>query len=173
VVELRITAGRSGIPDKISIIGYTKPVMERTFVMLKPGVLPRRIAGEVLGRFERKGFKIVALKMLKMDKSMAEAQYAEHKGRDFYEKLVDYTVSGPVIALVLEGDGVINRIRRLAGSTDVNESASGTIRGDFAASTRLNIVHASDSPGSASREIALFFKESEILSWEDGNEKWF
>jgi nucleoside-diphosphate kinase len=147
--------------------------MERTFVMLKPGVLPRRIAGEILGRFERKGLKVVALKLLKMDKTMVEAHYAEHRGRDFYENLVNYTVSGPVIALILQGAGAISRVRRLVGATGIDESGPGTIRGDFAASTRLNIVHASDSPESAGREIPLFFKENEIIDWEDGNDRWF
>jgi nucleoside-diphosphate kinase len=147
--------------------------MERTFVMLKPGVLPRRIAGEVLGRFERKGFKIVALRMLRMGRSLAETHYAGHKGKGFYEKLLDYTVSGPVIAMILQGEGAVARVRRLAGATDVDDSAPGTIRGDFAGSTRLNIVHASDSAESARREITLFFKESEIFDWEDGNESWF
>jgi nucleoside-diphosphate kinase len=147
--------------------------MERTFVMLKPGVLQRRIIGEVLGRLERKGAKIIALKMLKMDKALAEAHYAEHRGKNFYEKLVDYTMSGPVIAMILEGPEIIGRIRRLAGPTDVNESLPGTIRGDFAGATRLNIIHASDSPVSAAREIPLFFKEEEIYEWEDGNAQWF
>ena len=154
--------------------GYTKvSSMEKTFVMLKPGILPRRIVGEVLGRFERKGLKIVSLRMFKMDKAMAETHYAGHRGRDFYDKLVNYTVSGPVIAMVLAGDGVIARVRRLVGVTDANESAPGTIRGDFAGSTMLNIVHASDSPESADREIALFFGENEIFEWEDGNGSWF
>jgi nucleoside-diphosphate kinase len=147
--------------------------MERTLVMLKPGVLQRRIAGEVLGRLERKGLKIIALKMLRMDKATVEAHYAEHRGKIFYEKLVDYTLSGPVIAMILEGPGVIAIVRRLAGPTDVGESLPGTIRGDFAGSTRLNIVHASDGPQSAAREIALFFKDNEICEWEDGNAQWF
>jgi nucleoside-diphosphate kinase len=147
--------------------------MERTFVMLKPGVLQRRIVGEVLGRLERKGVKIIALKLLKMDKAQVEAHYAEHRGKNFYEKLVDYTLSGPVIAMILEGPEIIGRIRRLAGPTDVNESLPGTIRGDFAGTTRLNIIHASDSPESAAREIPLFFKEDEICEWEDGNAQWF
>jgi nucleoside-diphosphate kinase len=141
--------------------------------MLKPGVLQRRIVGEVLGRLERKGLKIIALKMLRMDKAMAETHYAEHRGKNFYEKLVDYTLSGPVIAMILEGEGAIARVRRLTGPTDVNESLPGTIRGDFAASTRLNIIHASDSPESAVREAALFFRGDEILDWEDGNVRWF
>ncbi|MDR0313854.1 MAG: nucleoside-diphosphate kinase [Treponema sp.] len=147
--------------------------MERTFVMLKPGVLPRRIVGDVIDRFERKGLKITALKLLRLDKSMAEAHYAEHKGKDFYEKLVEYSVSGPVIVMVLEGEDAIIMTRRLAGPTSNLESQPGTIRGDYAACVRLNIVHASDSRESAARELALFFKKEEIFSWEDGNAQWF
>jgi nucleoside-diphosphate kinase len=147
--------------------------MEKTFVMLKPGVLQRRITGEVLSRFERKGLRIIALKLLRMDRAMVEAHYAEHRGKDFYEKLVDYTLSGPVIALILAGEGAIARVRRLTGATDILESLPGTIRGDFAGSTRLNIVHASDSPESARREIALFFDPGETHDWEDENARWF
>jgi nucleoside-diphosphate kinase len=147
--------------------------MERTLVLLKPGVLQRRIAGEVLSRFERKGLKIIALKLLRMDKSLVETHYAEHKGRDFYGKLVEYTLSGPVIALILEGEEAIALIRRLAGPTNLLDAPPGTIRGDYAARTRLNIVHASDSPAAAEREIALFFKAGEICEWEDGNQEWF
>jgi nucleoside-diphosphate kinase len=147
--------------------------MERTFVMLKPGVLQRRIVGEVLGRLERKGVKIIALKMIRMDKPMVETHYAEHRGKNFYEKLVEYTLSGPVIAMILEGAGIIGMIRRLIGPTDAGESLPGTIRGDLAGTTRLNIVHASDSPESAAREIPLFFNEREICDWEDGNAQWF
>jgi nucleoside-diphosphate kinase len=147
--------------------------MERTLVMLKPGVLQRRIAGEVLNRFERKGLKIIAMRMLRMDKAMVEAHYAEHKGKGFYDKLVDYTLSGPVLAMILEGPGAISMVRRLVGATDINESAPGTIRGDLAGSTRLNIVHASDSPANAEREIGLFFRPEDICQWEDGNGQWF
>jgi nucleoside-diphosphate kinase len=147
--------------------------MERTFVLLKPGVLQRRIAGEVVGRFERKGLKIVGLKMIRPDRALVEAHYVEHRGRDFYDRLVEYTLSGPMAALVLEGEGAVALTRRLVGPTGVQESVPGTIRGDYAASTRLNIVHASDSPESAAREIALFFTPDEIFSWEDGNAGWF
>jgi nucleoside-diphosphate kinase len=147
--------------------------MEKTLVFFKPGVLQRRIVGTVLDRFERKGFRILALKLFRMDRSLAEAHYREHRGRDFYEKLVAYTISGPVIALVLEGPEAIALVRRLAGPTDIRESLPGTIRGDFACSTRLNIIHASDSPESAAREIALFFKDEELCAWEDGNAQWF
>jgi nucleoside-diphosphate kinase len=148
-------------------------IMERTLVFLKPGVLQRRIAGTILDRFERKGFRVLALKLFRMDRALAEAHYAEHRGRDFYEKLVEYTLSGPVIAMVLEGPEVIALVRRMTGPTDIGESLPGTIRGDFACSTRLNIVHASDSPESAVREIPLFFKDEEICQWEDGNARWY
>jgi nucleoside-diphosphate kinase len=141
--------------------------------MLKPGVLQRRIAGEVLSRFERKGLRIIALKLLRPDRALVEAHYAEHKGRDFYGPLVEYTLSGPVIAMILEGEEAIAAVRRLAGPTNFNEAPPGTIRGDFAARTRLNIVHASDSPAGAEREIALFFSPAEICPWEDGNAPWF
>ncbi|MDR3147029.1 MAG: nucleoside-diphosphate kinase, partial [Treponema sp.] len=143
--------------------------METTFVMLKPGVLQRRIAGELLDRFERKGLKIVALKLLRMDRGMVETHYAEHRGRDFYEKLVEYTLSGPVIAMVLEGEEAIAVVRRLVGPTNLLDAPAGTIRGDYAARTRLNIVHASDSPASAEREIGLFFTPDEFCPWDDGN----
>jgi nucleoside-diphosphate kinase len=147
--------------------------MEKTFVMLKPGVLQRRIVGEVIRRFEQKGLKIVALKLTRLDQTMAETHYREHKGKDFYEKLVEYTLSGPVVALILEGEDAVAAARRLAGPTRTGDAAPGTIRGDFACQTRLNIVHASDSPASAERETALFFKPGEIFPWEDGNAQWF
>jgi nucleoside-diphosphate kinase len=147
--------------------------MERTLVLLKPGVLQRRIAGELISRFERKGLKIIALKLLRMDRSLVETHYAEHRGRDFYDKLVEYTLSGPVAAMILEGEEAIALVRRLAGPTNLLEAPPGTIRGDYAARTRLNIVHASDSPASAEREIPLFFRADEICPWEDGNREWF
>jgi nucleoside-diphosphate kinase len=147
--------------------------MERTFVMLKPGVLQRRIAGDVIARFERKGLKLIALKLLRMDTAMVEAHYAEHKGKDFYEKLLAYTLSGPVIAMILEGEDAIAMVRRLVGPTDVHNSLPGTIRGDYTYQTRLNIVHASDSQASAEREMALFFTPPEIIDWEDGNAQWY
>jgi nucleoside-diphosphate kinase len=144
-------------------------MVERTLVFLKPGVLQRRIAGEVISRFERKGLKLVALKMLRMDRAAAETHYAEHKDRDFYDKLVEYTVSAPITAMVLEGENAIALVRALAGPTDVLKAPPGTIRGDYAAQTRLNIVHASDSSESAEREIPRFFSPTEIFAWDDGN----
>jgi nucleoside-diphosphate kinase len=150
--------------------------MERTLVILKPGILQRRIVGEILGRFERKGLKIVALKMLDLGKNSAllEAHYAEHEGKPLYKGLVKYMKSGPVIALVLEGEDAIALTRRLTGSTFTNESLPGTIRGDYAASGRLSIIHASGTAsGEAEGEIARFFKPEEIFEWEDPNAPWF
>ena len=146
--------------------------VERTFTMLKPGVLARRVAGEIITRIERKGFIIRAVKTLRIDRALAEAHYAEHRGKDFFERLVAYITSGPVLAMVLEGDGAIAMLRKLCGSTKAEEAAPGTIRGDYGMHTNLNIIHASDSPESAAREIGLFFRPEEILEWEDGSHDW-
>lgn len=147
--------------------------VERSFAMLKPGVTHRRLVGEVISRIERKTLKIIALKMMRLDRDLVERHYAEHIGKVFYEKLVQYMVSGPVIAMVIEGENAIGYLRALAGPTDPREAQPGTIRGDFAMQTRLNIIHASDSPASAQREIQLFFKDDELCPWEDGNNDWY
>lgn len=146
--------------------------IERSFMMLKPGVLARRIAGEIISRVEKKGFDIVAAKLLRIPRSLAEAHYAEHRGKPFYEELVAYITSGPVWAMVLEGDDAVLLLRKLCGSTRAEEAAPGTIRGDYAMHTGLNIMHASDSPESAAREIALFFRPEELVDWQDGNDSW-
>lgn len=146
--------------------------VERTFTMLKPGVLPRRLVGEIVSRIEKKGLNILALKTLRIDRALAETHYAEHKGKPFFEGLIEYITSGPVVAMVVEGDGAIAVLRKLCGSTKAEEAAPGTIRGDFAMHTTLNVIHASDSTESAAREIGLFFKPDEILEWQDGNYGW-
>jgi len=147
--------------------------VERTYAMLKPGILQRRLVGEVLNRIERKGMKIIGLKLMRIDTDLAHTHYAEHLGKDFHEKLIAYTVSGPVVALIIEGENAIAALRKIIGPTDVNAAQPGTIRGDYAFRTRLNIVHASDSVESAEREIGLFFAPEEIIEWEDGNAVWF
>ncbi|MEW6549048.1 MAG: nucleoside-diphosphate kinase [Spirochaetota bacterium] len=146
--------------------------IERTFSMLKPGVLSRRIAGEILQRIERKGFDIIALKLMRVSREMAEINYEEHRSKAFFGELVDYIVSGPVMAIVLQGDNAVRRLRALCGPTRIDEAPPGTIRGDYAMHTNLNIIHASDSPESAAREIALFFKPDELVGWKDGNDDW-
>lgn len=145
---------------------------EKTFCLLKPGVLQRRIAGEVLSRIERKGLKIVALKMIRMDRELCEKQYAEHKGKGFYEDLVGYMQSGPVVTMVVAGENAISYMRALAGATNPQNAAPGTIRGDLALVTQNNVVHASDSPESSAREMSLFFDDSEVLPFVDGNAEW-
>lgn len=146
--------------------------IERTFTMLKPGILSRRIMGEIISRIERKGFDIKAAKLVRISRSLAETHYAEHAGKPFFTELVEYITSGPVFAMVLEGDSAISLLRKLCGSTKAEDAAPGTIRGDYAMHTGLNIIHASDSPASAEREIALFFKPEEIIDWQDGNDGW-
>ncbi|HNQ97504.1 MAG: nucleoside-diphosphate kinase [Spirochaetales bacterium] len=147
--------------------------IQRTFAMLKPGVLQRRIVGDVLARFERKGLHIVGLKILTIPPLMAATHYAEHKGKSFYDDLISYIISGPVVAMAIEGDEAIQLVRRLCGPTAVCESLPGTIRGDYCLHTNHNIIHSSDSPESADRELKLFFQPNEIVSWDDGNKAWF
>ena len=130
---------------------------ERTLVLVKPDAVRRGLAGEVIGRFERKGLAIVAMDLRQIDGETADRHYAEHVGKAFYPALRDFIVSGPLVALVLEGDEAIAVVRGLVGATDGREAAAGTIRGDFSLSNRENLVHASDSSDSADREIAHFF----------------
>jgi nucleoside-diphosphate kinase len=146
--------------------------IERTFSMLKPGVVQRRLAGEVIARIERKGLKIVALKMMTISRSLAETHYAEHREKSFFAELAAFITSGPVVAMVIEGEGAIAQVRRLCGATKVDEALPGTIRGDYAMRTGLNIIHASDSPASAEREIGLFFDKAELCAWTDANDGW-
>jgi nucleoside-diphosphate kinase len=132
-------------------------VSERTLVLVKPDAVRRGLAGEVITRFERKGLAVVAMDLRQIDAETADRHYAEHVGKDFYPALRDFIISGPLVALVLEGDQAIAVVRGLVGATDGREAAAGTIRGDFSLSNRENLVHASDSPDSAGREIAHFF----------------
>ncbi len=147
--------------------------MEQSFVMLKPGVLNRRIVGEVVSRLEKKGLKLVGMKLMHITPELAEQHYAEHKDKSFFADLQSYITSGPVVAMVWEAEDCVATVRRLVGATKVAEALPGTIRGDFALHTNLNIIHASDSPKSAAREIGLFFKPEEIISWEDQASQWY
>ena len=132
---------------------------ERTLVLVKPDALRRGLLGEILGRFERKGLTIDALVLRTMDAGMADAHYAEHVDKAFYPPLKEFMTSGPLAALVLSGDEVIAVVRALVGATDGRKAAAGTIRGDLSLSNRENLVHASDSPDSAKRELALWFPD--------------
>jgi len=130
---------------------------QRTLVLLKPDAVRRGLVGEVLSRFEAKGLTIVALEQRHIDAAQADAHYAEHVDRDFYPPLRDFVTSGPLVALVLEGDQAIEVVRGLNGATDGRKAAPGTIRGDLSVSNRENLVHGSDSEESAAREIGLWF----------------
>lgn len=136
----------------------TSPV-ERTLVLIKPDAVQRGLVGEIIGRFERKGLTIEAMVLRTMDAALADEHYAEHVHKDFYPPLKAFMTSGPLVAMVLSGDQAIAVVRGLTGATDGRKAAAGTIRGDFSLSNRENLVHASDSPESAKREIALWFPE--------------
>nr|3VVU_A Chain A, Nucleoside diphosphate kinase [synthetic construct]3VVU_B Chain B, Nucleoside diphosphate kinase [synthetic construct] len=139
--------------------------MERTFVMIKPDGVQRGLIGEIISRFERKGFKIVAMKLMRISQELAEKHYAEHREKPFFSGLVDFITSGPVVAMVLEGKNVVEVVRKMIGATNPKEAAPGTIRGDFGMSVGKNVIHGSDSLESAEREISLFFKDEELVEW--------
>jgi len=138
--------------------------MNRTFAMVKPDGVQKGLVGEIISRFEKKGLKMVALKIMKITPELAEKHYGEHKGKPFFADLVNFITSGPVAAMVLEGENVILTVRTMMGATNPQDAAPGTIRGDFALTIDENIIHGSDSPESAMREIGLFFKEEEIVA---------
>jgi len=141
-------------------------MIEKSFVMIKPDAVKRRLIGEVISRFEKRGLKIVAAKMLNISQDLAQQHYGEHKEKPFFNDLVEYITSSAVLAMVIEGDECISLIRKMVGATNPKEADLGTIRGDFALDTGRNIIHASDSVQSAKREIALFFDESEICPYQ-------
>ncbi|CCQ98479.1 nucleoside diphosphate kinase [[Clostridium] ultunense Esp] len=146
--------------------------MERTFVMIKPDGVQRGLIGEILSRFERKGFKLVAAKFFQVPASLAERHYGEHKEKPFFPELVRFITSSPVFAFVLEGKDVVRVVREMMGKTNPADALPGTIRGDYGLSIGMNIIHGSDSPESAAREISLWFKEEELTSYEKDLEKW-
>ena len=131
--------------------------------MVKPDGVRRGLVGEILGRFERKGFRIVGLKMLRIGQELAEAHYAEHRDKPFFKGLVEFITSGPVVAFILEGPNAILEVRKMMGATHPKDALPGTIRGDFATTIDENVIHGSATPEDAAREIALFFKEEELL----------
>jgi nucleoside-diphosphate kinase len=131
--------------------------MDRTLILVKPDAFARRLTGEIIARFERKGLHLAELKRMTLDDDTARRHYAEHAGKPFFDGLVSFITSGPIVAMVLEGPNAIEASRQLIGSTNGIEAAPGSIRGDYALEVRRNLVHGSDSPESAEREIALFF----------------
>ena len=138
-------------------------VVQRTFVMIKPDGVKRGLVGEIIRRFESKGLKIVALKMVKLSREKAEELYAVHKGKHFFKDLIEFVTSGPVVAMVLEGDEAVSVVRTMIGPTDGRKAPPGTIRGDFALSVQENIIHAADSVETAIREMKIIFKDEDFV----------
>jgi nucleoside-diphosphate kinase len=146
--------------------------MQRTLVIFKPDCVHRRLVGQILARFEAKGLAVVGLKLIQVDRALAEKHYAEHVGKSFFEGLIGFITSAPVVVGILEGNEAITVVRTLLGATNGVAAAPGTVRGDFSSSKQNNLVHGSDSPESATREIALWFKPSEVADYELAGSEW-
>jgi len=146
--------------------------MQQTLILIKPDGIHRRLVGEILGRFERKGLGLVAAKMLMPSQDLAAKHYAVHKGKPFYDSLLKFLTSGPTLAVVLEGREAVTAVRNLMGLTDGTKSPPGTIRGDFALSIQNNLIHGSDSPENAVEEIKLWFRPEELCAWTPVDQTW-
>lgn len=146
--------------------------MDRTYLMVKPDGVQRGLVGDIVSRFEKKGYKFAGIKMLRISRALAEKHYGEHANKPFFRDLVDYITSGPVVALVVEGKDAVGAARDIIGATNPLKAAPGTIRGDLGIDIGRNVIHGSDSPESAAREIALFFREDELLDYTRDIERW-
>lgn len=146
--------------------------VEKTFIMIKPDGVQRGLIGQVIQRFEQKGLQLVAAKLMQISRELAETHYAEHKEKPFFGELVDFITSGPVLAMVWQGEKAIEVCRTLMGKTNPAEAAPGTIRGDFGLQVSMNVIHGSDSPASAEREINLFFKQEELVEYQRDINRW-
>ena len=146
--------------------------MEKTFIMVKPDGVQRGLIGDIMARFEKKGFKLAGAKLMQVSEDLAKEHYGEHKERPFYGELVDFITSGPVFAMVWEGEDVITTSRTMIGATNPAEATPGSIRGDYAITVGKNIIHGSDSAESAAREIGLFFNDDEIVDYNKDNSSW-
>ncbi|MCL2157262.1 MAG: nucleoside-diphosphate kinase [Methanobrevibacter sp.] len=147
-------------------------MMEKSFVMIKPDAVSRRLMGKILARFEAKGLQIIAIKMLDIDENLAKNHYGEHVEKPFFNDLISYITSSPSLAMVIKGDDAISIIRKMVGATNPKEADLGTIRGDFAIDMGRNVIHASDSPKSAEKEINLFFNDNEICDYSITDNSW-
>ena len=145
---------------------------ERTLIIVKPDGVQRALTGEILARFERRGLKLVGLKLMQIDRPLAERHYAVHKGKPFYDGLIEYITLGPVALAVLEGPNAIELVRATMGKTRPVDAGPGTIRGDFGADVSRNLIHGSDAPESAKSEIELYFKSEELVGYERGLDRW-
>ena len=146
--------------------------MERTFLAIKPDGVQRKLIGEIIRRFEAKGFTLVGLKLMSVSRELAETHYGVHRERPFFPGLVDFITSGPVVAMVWEGKGVIASARKIIGATNPLNSEPGTLRGDFGVDVGRNIIHGSDAPETADQEIKLWFKPEDLISWEPAAIAW-
>ena len=146
--------------------------MERTLVIIKPDAVQRGLIGEIVSRFEQRGLRIVGMKLTQIDESLAKRHYAIHEGKPFYEPLIRYITSSPVVVMVLEGNKVIEIVRRTMGATNPVEAAPGTVRADFGLEIGRNLVHGSDGPETAAFEVPLFFSEKELLSYSRDVDRW-
>ena len=146
--------------------------VERTLVLIKPDAVQRGLAGEILSRLERRGLKFVAMRLMQVDEALARRHYAEHEGKPFLEGLVTFITSSPIVAAVVEGPNAVETVRTIMGPTDPQQAPPGTIRGDYGLFIQNNLIHGSDSLESARREIALFFRDDEIVSWDRSVDRW-
>ncbi|AVM24410.1 MULTISPECIES: nucleoside-diphosphate kinase [Bacillus] len=146
--------------------------MDKTFLMVKPDGVERQLIGEIVSRFEKKGLQLVGAKLMSIPKEVAETHYGEHKEKPFFGELVDFITSGPVFAMVWQGEQVVDVTRQMIGKTNPKEALPGTIRGDYGLTVGKNIIHGSDSPESAEREINLFFKQEELTNWDQTISSW-
>jgi nucleoside-diphosphate kinase len=146
--------------------------MERTFLMIKPDGVQRNLVGEIIQRFETKGFTLVGLKMMQVSSELAEKHYAVHKERPFFRSLVDFITSSPVVSMVWEGEGVIASARKIIGATNPLNAEPGTIRGDFGISVGRNLIHGSDGPDTAKDEVSLWFSDAELANWTPAITPW-
>lgn len=146
--------------------------MERTLVIVKPDGVQRGLIGQILGRLEARGLKLVGLKLLAVPRELAEEHYAVHQGKPFYASLIEYITSAPVVAAVFEGKGAAAVVRSTVGATNPTQSPPGTIRGDLALEIGRNLIHASDAPETAQQEVALWFKEAELAAWDRSTDRW-
>src|SRR5262249_10612369 len=146
--------------------------MERTLVLLKPDCVHRRLIGTILHRFEQKGLRLTGLKLVQASRDLAEKHYAVHQGRHFYETLLQFLVSGPTVAVVLEGRNAITVVRTMMGPTDGSKAAPGSLRGDFGLSVQNNLIHGSDSPQSAEVEVPLWFRPEELVNYQPCDQAW-
>lgn len=158
--------------NHLYIIFLGVKTMEKTFLMVKPDGVQRNLIGEIVSRFEKKGFQLVGAKLMSIPNELAEEHYGEHKERPFFGELVDFITSGPVFAMVWQGENVIKTARQMMGVTNPKDASPGTIRGDFGLIVGKNVIHGSDSPESAVREIGLFFKETELVDYSKLVNEW-